>query len=360
MTESLRDQLAALTLELIRIESVTGDEKAIADFVESWLLKRVGEPHCKRAGNSIIVALPDNGLPTIGFFGHLDTVPGREDNPPRMDEHTLYGTGASDMKGALAVKMLLAANLVPQSLGVRPMFVFYDAEEGPYLESGLIPLEEALGELLREVDFAICMEPTNGTLQMGCTGTLHATLHMDGKRAHTARPWQGDNAMHKAGPLLTELLHREPVDLHYGDLLFREVMSVTVASGPTARNVVPDRFDLNLNYRFSPSKTLEQAQQDVLDWVDGRATVVFTDLCPSGEPCLDNPHFKRLLAQTGAPVEPKQAWTDVARLQVWGIDAINYGPGDGAQAHQKNEEAPIAPLVEAYEVLFTYLHTRLS
>ena len=166
--------------------------------------------------------------------------------------------------------------------------------------------------------------------------------------------------MHKAGPLLTELLGREPVDLHYGDLLFREVISVTVAEGPTARNVVPDHFRLNVNYRFSPSKTLEQAQQDIHDLVDGRGTVEFTDLCPSGEPCLENSHFQRFLKTIPVPVEPKQAWTDVARLQTWGVDAINFGPGEGAQAHQRNESAPIAPLAESFEALIQFLEAPLT
>jgi len=359
MTSSpLRDELADLTLDLIRVESVTGNESAIAEYVAQWFRKRVPEEWVDHVGNSVLVVPPENGHPTLGLFGHLDTVPGREDRPARRDDQFVYGTGASDMKGALAVKMLLATRLREEDLGVRPVFVFYDAEEGPYLKSGLIPLEEARGDLLRKLDFAICMEPTNGTIQMGCTGTLHATLSFDGKRAHTARPWQGENAMHKAGPLLTELLSRKPVDIYYGELLFREVISITTATGPTARNVVPDEFKLNLNYRFSPSKSLEQAQKDIIELVGDQATVSFTDLCPSGEPCLDNPVFQRLLKQTGAPVEPKQAWTDVARLQTWGIDAINYGPGDGAQAHQRNETAPIDPLVTAYETLQVFLHTQ--
>ena len=356
MTTSLRDELADLTLELIQIESVTGNESAIADFVAQWFRERVPHEWVDHVGNCVLVVPPENGKPTIGLFGHLDTVPGREDQPPRRDQEFVYGTGASDMKGALAVKMLLASRLQMETCSVRPLFVFYDAEEGPYLKSGLIPLEKARGELLRTMEFAICMEPTNDTIQMGCTGTLHATLTFDGRRAHTARPWQGENAMHKAGPLLSELLQREPVDLYYGDLLFREVMSITVATGPTARNVVPDEFKLNLNYRFSPSKNLDEAQEDVRKLVDGRANIEFTDLCPSGEPCLENPVFQKFLKQTGAAVEPKQAWTDVARLQTWGIDAINYGPGDGAQAHQRNERAPIDPLMTAYTTLDKFLH----
>jgi len=255
------------------------------------------------------------------------------------------------MKGALAVMLALAEDLDSQSLPIRPAYVFYDKEEGPYVDNGLEPLYAEHGAILDSMDLAICMEPTCSTVQMGCTGTLHATVRVEGKRAHSARPWQGENAIHKAGPLLSELLERAPVDVYRGDLLFREVITATVARSPEARNVVPDFFEINLNYRFAPGKSLEQAQQDILDLVADRAKVEFTDLCPSGEACVDNGHVKRLLEQTGAAVEPKQAWTDVARLQGWGIDAINYGPGESAQAHQRNEHAPIEPMVHAYHAM---------
>ena len=356
MTATLDARLAQLTLELVSIESVTGDEEAIADHVEGWLRERyAGE--VIRSGNSVVAMPPEDDRPTLALFGHLDTVPGREDGPPRISADQVHGTGSSDMKGALAVMMALAEDTDPLALPVRVIHVFYDREEGPYLESGLIPLHEDIGERFRAIDLAICMEPTDGTIQMGCTGTLHATIRFEGRRAHSARPWQGDNAIHQAGAFLSEMHAREPIDIRRGDLIFREVMTVTTTKSPAARNVVPDWFELNLNYRFAPGKSLDQAQQDVRDAVGDRATVEFTDLCPSGETCLDNPHVQRLLRVTGAAVEPKQAWTDVARLQQWGFDAIHMGPGEGAQAHQRNETAPIAPLASTYGDLLRYLST---
>lgn len=350
---SLRDRLAHLTLELVAIESVTGDEEDIADHVETWLKTRYrGE--VIRSGNSVVAMTPADGRPTIALFGHLDTVPGREDEAPHISSTQIHGTGSSDMKGALAVMMAIAEDTDPNALPVRVMHVFYDREEGPYLESGLIALHDTLGERFQDIDLAICMEPTDGTVQMGCTGTLHATARFEGRRAHSARPWQGDNAIHQAGAFLAEMHARKPIDVHRGDLVFREVMTVTTTTSPRARNVVPDWFELNVNYRFAPGKSLEEAQEDVRTAVAGRASITFTDLCPSGETCLDNPHVQRLLATTGADVEPKQAWTDVARLQQWGFDAINMGPGEGAQAHQQNETAPIDPLVTTYEDLIRY------
>ena len=135
---------------------------------------------------------------------------------------------------------------------------------------------------------------------------------------------------------------------------FYEVMTATLANGGRARNVVPDRFELNLNYRFAPGKSLGQAQQDVREVVGDRATVHFTDLSPSGRVCADNPHFQKLLALTGAAAESKQAWTDVARFSEAGVDAVNFGPGESAQAHQAGESAPIAALGAAFDTLMKF------
>jgi succinyl-diaminopimelate desuccinylase len=137
-------------------------------------------------------------------------------------------------------------------------------------------------------------------------------------------------------------------------LEFREVMSATLAHGGRARNVVPDAFELNLNYRFAPGRSLAQAQRDVEELVHGRAEVHFTDLSPSGKVCSGNPHFQRLVALSGRPVEGKQAWTDVGRLSEAGLDAVNFGPGEAAQAHQKHESSNVAALGEAYQVLVRF------
>ena len=136
---------------------------------------------------------------------------------------------------------------------------------------------------------------------------------------------------------------------------FREVMSITTAQGGRARNVVPDAFSLNLNYRFAPGKSLAQAQRDVEDVVKGRAQVQFTDLSPSGKVCLDNPYCQQLVALSGKAPEAKQAWTDVGRLSEAGIDAVNFGPGEAVQAHQQHESAPVAALEVSREMLIRFL-----
>jgi len=188
-------------------------------------------------------------------------------------------------------------------------------------------------------------------VQVGCVGSLHATLRFQGRAAHAARPWQGVNAIHLAGPVLAELLGRPPRDVERGGFVFREVMSATVASGGRARNVVPDAFEVNLNARFAPGRTPEEAEAELRAWIGQRAEVTVSDRAPSGPVCTGNPLYQKLLATTGLRAEAEQAWTDVARLGAMGIDAVNYGPGETAQAHQAGESASVPALEDAYRKL---------
>jgi len=353
------DALAERTLRLCQIASPIGEEGPLADFVERWAGEHFAPGEIVRVGHSLVLGNLADPRPGIALVGHLDTVPAHPGDPlPHRAAGRVVGLGSSDMKGGLAVMMALAETLPRAELEVNPVWVLYEREEGPFTESGLGPLFDAR-PALRNLDFAIAMEPTDGEVQVGCVGSLHATLRFTGRSAHSARPWHGENAIHKAGPLLAELLVRPRREVDCGGFPFFEVMSVTKAGGGRARNVVPEAFELNLNYRFAPGRSLEAAQADVLELVAGRAEVTFTDLAPSGRVCADNPHFVRLREMTGLPATSKQAWTDVARLGEWGVDAVNFGPGETGQAHQAAESCDEAALLRAYEDLSRFLSSPL-
>ncbi|MFZ5472209.1 MAG: succinyl-diaminopimelate desuccinylase [Myxococcota bacterium] len=351
----LVSRLSARALELCRLDSPIGQEKAIADHIETWAKGRFAAVDVLRHSHSLVVGHLGDSRPSVALIGHLDTVPPHPGTQPaRIEGDRLIGLGSSDMKGALAVMMALAEDLPLPKLQVNLLLLFYEREEGPYLESGLGPLFQQ-APALRDIRFAIAMEPTDNVVQLGCVGSLHATLRFFGAAAHSARPWQGENAIHKAGPLLAELFSLPRREVRVGGFTFYEVMSVTQASGGRARNVVPESFQLNLNYRFAPGKSVEEAQEEVRARVNGRAEVEFTDLAPSGRVCDDNPLLQKLLAVTGLPATSKQAWTDVARLASFGVDAVNFGPGETAQAHQQYESASLPALAEAYRKLELFL-----
>ena len=354
LSDSLADRLANLTLDLCRIDSVTGDEEAICVDLESRLAS-IGGLEVTRVGRSLAVRGPWIGRPKIAFVGHTDTVPPHPGDPvPSLLGGQVLGLGSSAMKGGVAVMLALAEDLDLKALDYDLAWVFYDAEEGPFDGSGLGPLLEAV-DWLKDVDLAFCLEPSDNVVQVGCVGTLHARVTFHGRSAHSARPWQGDNAVHKAGSLLLDLSRLAPREVDCGGHIFKEVMSITLAEGGRARNVVPESFDLNLNYRFAPNRTLEEACAQVESLVAGRAEVVFVDQSPAGRVVTDNLHFQEFVAQTGVAVTSKQAWTDVARLAQVGVDAVNFGPGNSAQAHQAGETADVGLLAESYQLFRRFL-----
>jgi succinyl-diaminopimelate desuccinylase len=345
----LRELLAELTRELCEVRSPVGEEAAFA----SRLARR---PGAERIGNSVVLGRVTGARPAVVLFGHIDTVPVQEgDFPARRAGGRVHGRGASDMKGAIAVMLTLWDRLDRGRLPIELLCVFYDREEGPYEQSGLGPLLEARTDLQR-ASLGLCLEPTDLALQMGCCGSLHATLSFTGRSAHSARPWQGKNAVHEAGPLLAYLRGVDPREVVVGELKYREVMSVTRIEGFTGRNVVPARCDLNLNYRFAPGRTVAEAEADVRALAQRfGAQCTVTDRAPAGPVVLDNPLVRKLQALSGVPVEAKQAWTDVARLGMAGIPAANFGPGEQAQAHQKGESCSEEALERGYLLLQRFL-----
>jgi succinyl-diaminopimelate desuccinylase len=338
------DRLADLTLWLCAIPSVTGNEADCARFV-AGTLESAGLT-VERIGASILVRTVER--PRVVLFGHTDTVPPKpSDGPPRREGSRIIGLGASDMKGGLAVMLALAVDRAPGG------FVFYDREEGPWAESGLGEVLERAA-WLREAELAFCLEPSDNVVQVGCMGSLHARVTFRGRAAHSARPWQGDNAIHRAAPLLARLAEQPPLDVVVDGHLFREVLSATMAEGGSARNVIPDRFSLNLNYRFSPARSLAQAEDEVRALAGG-ADVEIVERAPSGRVVTDNVLLRRFLALNGNEVRAKQAWTDVARLTAAGLDAVNLGPGLAAQAHQAGEYADAALLATGYRQFASFL-----
>lgn len=348
-------RLTELLLRLCEIPSPTGEERALCDALVDDLGRARLAGATRRYGDSIVVPVTrGTGGPKIALVGHLDVVRTSHDGPPRVEGDRLYGPGASDMKSGLALMLDLVQGGLTDCAGLDLTLVFYAREEGPFLENELGPVLEADPELGR-VDLAVCMEPSDNKLSLGASGSLHATIAFEGRTAHSARPWQGENAIHKAGPFLVELGARAPREVVQDGLVYRAVTSATMASGGRGRNVVPDVFTLNLNHRFPPGTSIEEAQREIVDLVGGRASITWTDLSPSALPHASHPLVVALRDAGVAAVEPKQAWTDVARFTQNGVPAANFGPGLTSQAHQQNEYAELPLLVESYDYMRRFL-----
>lgn len=344
-------------LELVRVPSPIGEEQAICDRVERRLVDRLGGGAVVRHEHSLLVRANDRpGLPRVCLGGHFDTVRTAHDGPPRVEGDRLYGAGAADMKAGLSVMLELLDRLDLDALPCDLTLVFYEREEGPFEENMLGPLIEGF-DVLRQMDLAIMLEPSDNALQLGCMGSVHATVVFEGRTAHSARPWQGDNAIVKAAPFLLEIGQHPVREVDVDGHLFRDLITPTLASGGRARNVVPDRFEVNLNYRFAPGRTPEQVVEHIRELVAGRAEVVPTDLSPAGSPHASHPLVRHLATCGVTGVQSKQAWTDVARFDSVGVPAVNLGPGTAAQAHQRNEWTSLPQLAEGYAILERFLTT---
>jgi len=351
---ALADELDQTLLWLCQIASPIGEEKAICDAVEARLRALPGV-RLARVGDSLVAHLPtDESRPRVALVGHLDTVR-TENGPAHIAGDRCFGAGASDMKSGLAVMLVLAENLSSVAPKCDLTLVFYAREEGPFAENELGDVLDRCPEL-GTVDLAVCMEPSDNKLHLGCNGSIHATVTFEGKTGHSSRPWEGVNAIHKAGSFLAELAAKPPRESVIDGLAYRTVTSATQAQdGGRGRNVVPDRFVVNVNHRFAPSTSLEAAKQEVLDLVAGRAHVVLNDLSPAALPNRSNPLVGALLAAGATVVEPKQAWTDVARFAAKGVAAVNFGPGENAQAHQKNESTSTGLVHQGYAIVEKWL-----
>lgn len=338
---SITDTLA----ELIDIPSVTGDEEEIATAIE---FRFRGRFPTQRIGNSVIVGAPADDRAFVALYGHTDTVPEQGNRPHRIENGRMAGLGASDMKAGIAVMIHLLEDQGDAPLGL--VGVFYDKEEGPAVENGL---EGVLNEVswLAGAELSVVLEPTDLHLEMGCNGVINADVVFAGHAAHSARPWLGENAVTKAGRWLADMHEREPEVFEVGGLDFREVFSVTKAEGGIANNVLPSTFVVNLNHRFPPLFDVDEAEARLRSAAAAADEIVVKDRAPGAGVPADNAHLQRLAALVGSEVRSKQGWTDVARLSARGIPAVNYGPGEVAQAHQASESVAIDNLAVAHDVL---------
>ena len=351
----MADRLVELLLELLALPCTTGEEGPITDLVADRYAAR-GDV-VVRVGNSVVATPTTDAAddrPLVLLVGHLDVVPPTDaDRTPRLEGDLVVGRGASDMKSGLAVAMDAFEDPALRAGPHRLALVAYAGEEGPHAGNELGRVLAAVPGLA-EAALAVVLEPTDLEVQLGCLGALHAEVTVRGRAAHSARPWHGDNALLKGARWLADLA-ADPVDVELDGLVFREVVTPTGAWTANARNVVPDAFTVNLNYRFAPDKTPAQAEARLRDLVGDAGEVAITDRAPACPPRRDAPAVAAFVAAVDAPVRPKQAWTDVARFAEIGVPALNYGPGLGAQAHQAGEHVPAANLTVAREALGRFL-----
>lgn len=343
----------ALTRALVDIESVSGNEREIADAVEAALRDRA-HLGVRRLGDTV-VARTDLGRPSrVVLAGHLDTVPLAENFPSTVDGEAIYGCGTSDMKSGTALALHLAATLTTARHDVT--YVFYECEEVAAARNGLTIVAREHPEWLA-ADLAVLLEPTYGVVEAGCQGTLRTTVRTTGRRAHSARSWLGVNAIHAAGEALRRLSDYQARRVTIEGCEYREGLNAVRISGGVAGNVIPDGCEIEVNYRFAPDRTPEAAAAHVADVFAGYPVEV-TDLAAGALPGLSAPPARDFLAVVDQPPAGKLGWTDVAQFAALGIPALNYGPGDPNLAHTREERVEIAKIESGARTLRAWLAPR--
>ncbi len=339
--------------DLVETSSVTGNEGRICTAIAERMMRTWQLDGVVRVGNSLVVGAR-TGRPLVTLYGHIDTVPEQGNGEVRIEGDTMFGLGTSDMKAGLAVMIHLLEDDGVRNGPFDLIGVFYDKEEGPADENGL---EEVLNRTpwLAAADLAIVMEPTANKLELGCNGVINADVTFTGMAAHSARPWMGENAVTKAGAWLAGLHSREPAVVTVHGLEYREVFSVTTAHGGVATNILPARFTVNLNHRFPPVYSVEEAESRLREVASSADEIVIKDRAPAGGIPEGNPLLDALEAALATELAAKQGWTDVARLSARGIPAVNYGPGIPEVAHQAGEYVPLPNLDESFHKLEGFL-----
>ncbi|MEZ0578623.1 succinyl-diaminopimelate desuccinylase [Nocardioides sp. MH1] len=351
-TIDLTADAVTLTRQLCDIESVSHDEREIADAVEA-ALRGLSHLTVERRGNTVVARTELSRPSRVVIAGHLDTVPVNANFPSRLDEGTgiLHGLGTCDMKGGDAVILRLAATVTEPVHDLT--FVLYECEEIDSRYNGLRLLSESDPHLL-EADFAVLMEPSNAVVEAGCQGTLRVDVRTTGERAHSARSWRGSNAIHAAADVLDRLRAFEARKPVIDGLEYHEGLNAVGISGGVAGNVIPDECVVTVNYRFAPDRSEEDALAFVTDFFSPY-DVTLTDTAPGALPGLDRPAAKAFIDAVGGEVNPKFGWTDVARFTTLGVPAVNFGPGDPMLAHKQDEHVPVAQVQRCEDQLRAWL-----
>jgi succinyl-diaminopimelate desuccinylase len=343
--------LLRLTAELVAMPSESFDEAAITDWLETEL-SACSHLTVTRVGDNLVARTDLGRDHRVVFGGHTDTVVANGNAEPRIDGDTLWGLGSSDMKAGVAIMLELARSVAEPVVDVT--YVFYAREEVSITHNGLRELFSTVPELLTG-DVAILGEPTGGTIEAGCQGTMRADITLRGARAHTARPWMGRNAIHRLGALLEALAAYEPRRPVVEGCEYHEAIQAVAIGGGVAGNVVPDEASVTVNHRFAPDRTPAEATEHlrsvVAPFLEDGDTFEVNDMSPPARPGLDHPLLARMIDRSQLTVRAKLGWTDVAFFSEHGVPAVNLGPGEATLAHTADERVQRAPIESTYATL---------
>ncbi len=345
----------ALTAALVDIPSESRHEQRIADEVEAALRAQTAGFEVVRNGDAVL-ARTNFGRPSrVLLAGHIDTVPAADNLPSRLvdgDPARLRHLGHEvRRRGVPAPGRHRRRTRARHHAGdVRLRGDRVDAPTGSAASSANCPTG-------CDADVAILGEPSGGFIEAGCQGTIRVVVSATGTRAHSARSWLGDNAIHKLGAVLDRLSTYQPRNVDIDGCTYREGLSAVRIDGGIAGNVIPDAAigHGQLPLRARPQRRAGATRTCTRCSTGSTSTIELTDAAAGALPGLTRPAAAALVEAAGGQVRAKYGWTDVARFAALGIPAVNYGPGDPNLAHRVDERVEVAQITAATEMLRHYL-----
>jgi succinyl-diaminopimelate desuccinylase len=323
----------ALAERLIAFDTSSAEGlRRAAEFVGGWLESRdiKAEQTTARGLPVTRAEVGPEGAPTLVLHGHLDVVPGGPGQfEPRVEGDHLIGRGAYDMKGAIAVMLILLFDLRDQDKVRLRLGIVSDEESEEEKNRG----SDALVQSGFVGDFAITGEPTNLQVGVQAKGVLAMRIEVQGRAAHGATPWLGDNAAVKAVEVF-RAIESLPFARHSSALFDRPSINLGRIWGGDALNKVPDTCVIDVDIRFLPDQDPDEILEQVSSLPDTRVVKTFRR-----QPAVVEPSSPYVLGlcEAASPHHPERVMSvgrdgasDVVSFLTAGVPAVEFGPiGDG-------------------------------
>lgn len=322
-----------LTRELIKIESISGNELAIANFLADYLDSLGFDVELQEAESGRPNIYAKRGEPDVVLSTHTDTVPPYVEL--KEDDEYIYGRGACDTKGLMSAMLKAAESLLAENVMDFGMLLVVGEENGSVGAKVANKIENRSRYLING-------EPTESKLALGSKGAMRAILKVQGRAAHSAYPHMGESAIEKLLDILSDI---RKAQLPANEILGATTMNIGLISGGVAANVIPPAAEAELMFRVvTDTHTLRQILEEA---VANRAVIEYGFEC--------EPVFMEKIA--GYETAVVSFTTDIPALTNWGKPLL-FGPGsilDAHTAHEKIAKNDILTAIDIYKAMVKQL-----
>ena len=344
-------------------------EHRVTDYLERFF-RELGVPYERQPvapqRDNIVARFDSPGAErTYLFEVHQDTVPveAMKIDPfgGEVREGRLYGRGACDVKGSMAVMLAVLQRLVREKPKGAANLVLACTVDEEHTFLGVQKLVQSA-----KADFAVVAEPTLLQIVDAHKGVVRWKVRTPGRACHSSRPELGTNAIYRMGKLLTAIeqyateLRSSAVDSRLGS----PTLSVGRIEGGVSVNTVPDDCAIEVDRRLLPGEDPSQAPRDLEAFLKRHPLVDFpftSEPVWLACPALSPHHSGEITQRLGTAIDAVLGGhrviavpfgTDASSIADAGIPAVVFGPGDIAQAHTNDEWIELEQMEKAEEILY--------